>query len=358
MRELKFSKETGTIFSKDLREAVDGYFAANKCDKYGDIRMYVKSAFMLLLFIVPIITISTGVIVNIVPLFALYLLSGLGMAGIGMSVMHDALHNSYSKEGSINKLMGYSINLIGASSTIWKIQHNVLHHNYTNIDDADDDLNTPGVLRFSPGREKHALHKYQFIYAWFFYGLMTLMWVTVRDFIRANQFNKMGFFKKDGEFRKELWNAFFWKVFYFSYALVLPLIMVPQAWWIVVLAFFSMHFLTGLILSSVFQTAHVMPSSEFPKPDSEGVIGNSWSIHQLATTSNYAPKSRIFSWFVGGLNYQIEHHLLPHVCHVHYRGLSEVVKKTAEKHGIPYNTRRTFAHAVYDHILMLKLLGK
>lgn len=280
------------------------------------------------------------------------------MAGIGMNIMHDALHGSYSKKTRLNKIMGGTINLIGASASIWKIQHNVLHHTYTNVTGADDDLNTPLFLRFSPDKKLYWIHRFQFLYAWFFYGFMTMVWVTARDFVRIRQFKKLGFFSLKKEYRRQILLALGLKVVYFCVVLVMPILMVPLDWWIVVLAFMSMHFITGIIMSLVFQTAHVMPSSEFPKPDENGMIGNHFLVHQLFTTCNYAPKSRFFSWCIGGLNYQIEHHLMPNISHVHYKGLSKIVKATAYKHGLPYNSHRTFVGAVWSHLLMLKMLGK
>ena len=148
-----------------------------------------------------------------------------------------------------------------------------------------------------------------------------------------------------------------WKLFYYSYALVVPMIMVPLAWWMVLLAFISMHFLTGLLMSLVFQTAHVMPEVTYPLPDETGRIANEWAIHQLATTTNYAPKSRYFSWFIGGLNYQIEHHLFPDICHVHYKKLSSIVAQTAKEYGLPYNIKKNFITAIWDHARMLRQLG-
>ena len=149
-----------------------------------------------------------------------------------------------------------------------------------------------------------------------------------------------------------------WKLFYYSYALVLPLIMVPLAWWIILLAFLAMHFLTGTLMSLVFQTAHVMPGIDFPLPDTKGKISNEWAIHQLATTTNYSPNSRYLSWLIGGLNFQIEHHLFPDVCHIHYKKLSPIVAETAREYGIPYNTKKTFFKAIGDHARMLNRLGK
>ncbi|MBL6446777.1 acyl-CoA desaturase [Fulvivirga sp. 29W222] len=312
---------------------------------------------MLSLFFVPLVIVNIGFITSPWVLFFMYILSGLGMAGIGMGVMHDAIHGAYSKNRKVNKYMGYTLNLIGANATIWKIQHNVLHHTYTNIDEADDDISAPFFLRFSPHAKKYWLHKFQFIYIWFFYGLSTISWVTSKDFIKMRQYRKMGFIKQE-EFRKEMLQVISWKLVYYSYTLALPIIMLSMSPWLVVLAFITMHFVTGIAISLVFQTAHVMPSSEFPLPDEDGMIANDWAIHQLATTSNFSPRSRVFSWFIGGLNYQVEHHLLPNICHVHYRKLSRIVAETAREYGIPYHTKKTFAAAVWDHIKMLYQLGR
>jgi len=280
------------------------------------------------------------------------------MAGTGMSVMHDAMHGSYSKNRKLNKYMGYTMNLLGGSTTLWRIQHNVLHHTYPNVVESDDDIDPPFFLRFSPHAKRHWMHRFQHLYVWFFYGMSTLSWVTANDFIRMNRYRKMGYIKGKNEFAKELLNLTGWKLLYYTYTLVLPLVMIPLAPWMIILGFVAMHFVTGFSLSIVFQTAHIMPSNEFPKPDDNGLIANSWSIHQLATTSNYAPNGRLFSWFIGGLNYQIEHHLLPDVCHVHYRKLSRIVADTAKEYGIPYHTKKTFIAALWDHTKMLAQLGR
>lgn len=320
--------------------------------------MVIKTIFMLSLFFIPLAIVNTGMVLHPLILFPLYIASGLGMAGIGMGVMHDALHGSYSDNRRINKIMGYTMNLIGANAAVWKVQHNVLHHTYTNINEADDDINAPFFLRFSPHAKRNWLHRYQHFYIWIFYALSTISWVTAKDFIRMSRYNKMGYFKGRNEFKKEIVKAIGWKLLYYTYALILPLIIVPLSPWIIVLAFISMHFVTGLSLSVVFQTAHVMPSSKFPVADKDGIIASDWSVHQLATTSNYAPRSRFFSWLIGGLNYQIEHHLFSNICHVHYRKLSPIVAQTAKEFGIPYHMKRTFFAAIIDHIRMLRQLGR
>ncbi|MDN5202440.1 acyl-CoA desaturase [Fulvivirgaceae bacterium BMA10] len=312
---------------------------------------------MLTVFFAPLIIINSGIVLSPLMLFILYIISAFGMAGIGMGIMHDAIHGSYSSSKRINKYMGYTLNLIGANAIVWKIQHNVLHHTYTNIDEADDDINAPFFLRFSPHAKKYWLHQFQHLYVWLFYGLSTISWVTAKDFVRIVRYKKMGFFNEKNELGKVILKVVGWKLVYFSYTLILPLLVVPLAPWIIILAFISMHFVTGLLISTIFQTAHVVPSTEFPLPDENGLIANDWSIHQLATTSNFSPRSRFFSWLIGGLNYQIEHHLLPNICHVHYRKLSRIVAETAKEYGIPYLTKKTFVAAVWDHVKMLRQLG-
>jgi linoleoyl-CoA desaturase len=320
--------------------------------------MKAKTIIMLCLFFVPLLILGSGIVSSTALLFALYIISGIGMSGIGMGVMHDAIHGSYSKNTKVNTFLGYTFNLIGANAAVWKIQHNVLHHTYTNIEHADDDINAPFFLRFSPHAKHYWAHQFQHIYVWFFYGISTLSWVTTKDFVRLKRYHNMGFLDKKGEYTKTLTSMIAWKVLYYSYALVIPMIMLPMAWWVILLAFISMHFVTGLMVSIVFQIAHIMPVNEFPLPNEEGQMNTNWYAHQFATTANFSPKSSIMYWFIGGLNYQIEHHVLPDVCHVHYKKLAKIVKETAKEFGMPYNVKRSLAHAIWDHIQMLRMLGQ
>lgn len=320
--------------------------------------MKVKTVVMIALFFVPLIILGSGIVTSTWTLFMLYIISGLGMSGIGMGVMHDAIHGSYSKSKKINSLLGYTFNLIGANATVWKIQHNVLHHTYTNIDQADDDINAPFFLRFSPHAKHYWLHRFQHIYIWFFYGISTLSWITTKDYIRAKRYRDMGLIEDKQEYHKTLVTMTAWKLLYYSYAIVLPMIMLPHAWWVILLAFLSMHFVTGLLVSIVFQIAHIMPANEFPLPDTNGIMKDDWYGHQFATTTNFSPKSEILFWLLGGLNFQVEHHVLPDVCHVHYKKLTAIVADTAKEYGMPYHVKKDLIHAVWDHIKMLRILGK
>jgi linoleoyl-CoA desaturase len=337
---------------------VNKYFKDRNLRKQGNNALLVKSIFMLSVFFIPLLTLIFVEISATPMLFLLYTVSGLGMAGIGMTIMHDALHGSFSSNSKFNYLMGLSINLIGANAAVWKIQHNVLHHTYTNVEDIDDDINVPPILRFSPNSKWYWFHKFQYIYVWPFYCLTTIIWTSIKDFVKIGRYRKMGFFQAKRELVSVTLRAVANKILFYSYTLVLPMVVLPFSFWTILAAYFLMHLVTGLILSIIFQIAHVMPSSEFPEPDANGRLASSWSVHQMMTTTNFSPKSRIFSWLIGGLNYQIEHHLLPNISHIHYRNLAPIVRKTAAEFHLPYNVRKDFFTAVSDHVDMLKTLGK
>jgi len=168
----------------------------------------------------------------------------------------------------------------------------------------------------------------------------------------------MGFLDKKNEYKKALLSMTAWKLFFFFSALLLPMFFVPFSLWIFLFAFISMHLVTGLLVSIIFQIAHIMPVNEFPLPNEQGLLNDNWYGHQFATTSNFSPKSNLLFWFIGGLNYQIEHHVLPDVCHVHYKNLTKIVSETAQEYCMPYHVKKSLGHAIWDHTKMLRLLGK
>jgi len=145
---------------------------------------------------------------------------------------------------------------------------------------------------------------------------------------------------------------------YFIIFLGIPLWLSLFSWWQVLLGFIVIHLTAGMIMSTIFQMAHVVEGAEQPLPDSDGVIHHDWLTHQLLSTSDFAPNNRILGWYCGGLNYQIEHHLFPNICHIHYRKIAPIVRITAEKYGIKYNLKPTFRHAFISHVRRLKELGR
>jgi linoleoyl-CoA desaturase len=356
---IKFSNNNNNDFFETARKKVNLYFATKNISKFGDYSMVIKTIVMLFIYLAPYILLLTIDISSIWVVFFLWLIMGFGMAGIGLSIMHDANHGSYSKYPFVNKMLGYFINLVGGSATNWKIQHNVLHHAYTNVDGHDEDIATVSVLRLSPNQKRKSIHKYQYIYAWFLYSLMTIFWFTYKDIPQLMRYKKAGRLQSQND--KYGWLMFELiasKILYVTYILVIPILVLDIPWWATVLAFLTMQTVCGLLLTTIFQLAHIMPTSDFPLPDQQGNLENNWAIHQLHTTANFSPRSRIFSWYIGGLNYQIEHHLFPNVCHIHYKNISKIVKSTAAEYGIPYHSQPNFIIAIINHMKMLRSLGR
>lgn len=353
-----FRKSEDKDFTSVLKSRVNGYFKSRKRSRYGNWSMYIKTIVMFALYLTPYLILLFGGVSNPFIIVGCYVLMGFGMLGIGLGVMHDANHGAYSRRRWVNKYLGYSMNLIGANAEIWKLQHNVLHHSYTNIDGADDDINVPLILRFSTNTKKLWIHKLQFLYAWILYGLTTLSRTSAREFVQAVRYRNLGLVNPGTRFRKLILGIAGWKAFYYMYILILPLIFVPAPFWAIILGYLIMHFVTGVCMSAIFQTAHLVPECSFPTTDENGEIDTSWIVHELKTTSNFAPKSYVFSWMIGGLNYQVEHHLFPNICHVHYRKLSKIVASTAEEFGLPYHSQKSFLAAIWNHTKMLYRLGR
>ncbi len=358
LKPIKFSQIIGHDFNSTLKKRVRAYFKDNNISKHANTNMKIKTVFMVALYFTPYFLMILGVVTNIWLIALSWMFMGLGIAGIGLSIMHDANHGAYSKNDRVNFVIGRIINLVGGYAPTWKIQHNILHHTYTNIHGYDEDV-SPAVslLRFSPRDKYIPIHRFQFIYAWFFYSLMTLMWMTTKDFQQLFRYKKMGLTKTENiKFSKLMVELVWTKLVFYIYVIVLPILLIDIPWWATILFILMMQLIAGFILAIVFQPAHVVPETAFPEPV-DLTIENNWAIHQLETTSNFAPKSRILYWLVGGLNYQVEHHLFPNICHVHYKTLSKIVKTTAEEYGVPYYSEPTFFSALRSHGKMLRKLG-
>lgn len=353
---VRFSSTVNKEFSKTLNERVNQYFKSKNISKHANAEMVIKTIFMLSLLFIPygVALMTTNPIV----LYIMYVLMGVASAGIGLSIMHDASHGSYSQKPIINKILAYTLNLVGGNATNWKIQHNILHHTFTNIDSYDEDIQQAGLLRFSPHAKIRSLHKYQFIYAWLLYGLMTFSWVTLKDVFQLIKYTQSGLLKKHANVTKSWVWLFFTKAIYYAYMVAIPLLFSSFSWGQLLLAFFISHYTAGFILALIFQPAHLMEVNEFPLPDENDMVEENWFAHQLKTTCDFARGNRVLTWYCGGLNHQVEHHLFPNICHVHYNKLSEIVKKTAKEYDLPYNEVGSFWSAIYYHGRMLYKLGR
>jgi linoleoyl-CoA desaturase len=272
--------------------------------------------------------------------------------------MHDANHGSYSSLPWLNKALSFTMELIGGSGANWRIKHNILHHTYTNIDGHDEDLNAGIVIRFSPQARKWRIHRYQHVYSWFFYGLLTLLWIATSDFIGLARYSKRGLTKASRlSTPLQFVLLALFKLFYLAYIIALPLLLTDMQWWHVLIGFTGMHFIAGFILSAIFLCAHIVEQANHPVPEVDGTIKNEWAVHQLFTTANFGRGKKFLTWFVGGLNYQVEHHLFPKICHVHYPQLAVIVQQTAGEFNLPYYSYPSFRSALRSHHRMLKRLG-
>ncbi|MCK5028843.1 MAG: acyl-CoA desaturase [Bacteroidales bacterium] len=356
---IRFTAQEKKEFIIELREKVADYFRVNKISEYGNFVLLFKTVFMLTLYFAPYALMLIGIINSFLGVLLSWILMGLGMAGVGMGVMHDANHRSFSKKKAVNKWMENTLYLLGGSPFTWQHQHNTLHHGYTNVDGYDEDIDPAALLRFSPHKPLLKIHKFQYIYAWFFYGLMTLLWVTTKDFKQLNRYkNEKVPLSNKLSYKQLFASLVISKVIYYVVFMIVPILILPFAWYWIVVFFIAMHFTCGFILTIIFQTAHVVPTSKYPLPDENGTMENNWAVHQLYTTSDFAPKSRFFSWFIGGLNHQVEHHLFPNISHIHYRKISTIVKEIAHKYDLPYHVQPGFLKALIEHGRMLKQLGR
>ncbi len=357
MRTLKFVNKNKGEFTATLRKNVNDYFKEKGISSKGNFKMIFKSIIMMSIYFAPFIVMLTVPLLGWT-IFPLSIAMGIGMAGIGMSVMHDAVHGSFSKKGWLNKLIGTSIYFIGGNPFNWKIQHNILHHTYTNIEGFDEDIEPKAALRLSKHTPLKKIHRFQYIYAFFLYSLMSIS-RTFKDMGQLIKYNKTGLTRQNGSTpTREMIRLVLTKVAYLIIIIGLPLIFSGFSWWLILLGFLLMHLTAGLFMSVVFQMAHLVEDAQQPLPDEKGIIDNEWTIHELETTANFGRKSRLLAWLIGGLNFQIEHHLFPNVCHIHYKAIAPIVERTAKEHGLRYNENRTFFSAIGSHIRMLRALGK
>lgn len=353
MKKVSFPTRSG--FHQRLNQRVNQYFEQRNLAKTGDWRMFLKTGTIAVwLFSSYIFLVFFAESLPAAGAGALAL--ALGFVLVGFNVMHDGAHDSYSGNKGVNRVMAWTLDLLGGSQMLWRQKHNILHHTYTNIEGVDDDLDTSGLLRLSPEQERRPWHRFQHLYALVLYSLLTINWLVYSDF-RKFFSGRIGAYKLQKPTGGETLSFFAAKGLYFGYTVGLPLLFHPP---LVVLGFFIfVHLVSGLIFSLVFQLAHTVEGNSFPKPHPEtGFIEAEWSIHEVETTANFATGNRFVTWFCGALNFQIEHHLFSRICHIHYPNLSQIVRETCEEFQIRYTCYATVRSAVFMHYRFLKKLGK
>lgn len=351
--ELKFAAGDG--FQRELRRRVQEYFERTGRSERDSPRMYLKTATILVWFAASYAALvfwSDAWWLGLPLAVSL----GLSMAAIGFSIQHDGSHQSYSRYRWVNQLAALSLDMLGGSSFVWAKKHNSVHHTYANITGHDDDINIGLLGRLSPHQRRLRFHRLQHFYLWALYGLLPTKWQIYDDFRDVLRGHISG--HRMGRPQGWQWVAFLGgKAVFFSLACVIPLLV--HSWWSVLCFYLVASFAQGVTLSVVFQLAHCVEDADFPMPQADSNrMETAWAVHQVETTVDFARENRLLSWLVGGLNYQIEHHLFPRICHIHYPALAPVVEATCREFGIRYVAYPTLRLGIASHYRWLKRMGQ
>ncbi len=352
-RRLKFGKDNS--FHAELRRRVEDYFKTSGRRQRGCWRMYLKTAILLAAFAA-----SYALLVFWAAAWwqaaALSVLLGLSMAAIGFNVQHDGGHHAYSDYEWVNRLMAMSLDMLGGSSYLWHWKHAIIHHTYANITGHDSDIDLSPWGRLSPHQKRLPYHRWQHLYLWLFYGLLAIHWHLYSDFA-AVATGRIGTHRIP---RPRGWDLVVFiagKVVFFSLVFVVPLMFHPV--WVVLTCYALVATVVGICLSIVFQLAHAVEEAEFPMPGPEaGRIERPWAVHQVETAVNFSRRSWLMCWLLGGLNFQIEHHLFPRICHTNYPAIAEIVEATCREYGVRYTQHESFLAGLASHYRWLRRMGQ
>ena len=343
-------------FQRKLRARVDRYLRTAGLRERDCTAMYVKTAmvlgwavgsYVLLVFFSSAWWQALPLAISI----------GLATAAIGFNVQHDASHGAYSSRRWVNKLMALTLDLVGASSFVWARKHNTFHHTYTNIDGWDDDIDVGTLGRLSPQQKRYKLHRVQHLYLWVLYAFLPMKWQWFDDYNQIAK-RKIGVHQIKRPRGWDLTLFVLGKAIFYFYALALPMLL-GHSFWVVLLFYSVACFAQGVAISVVFQMAHVVEEARFPEPDPKtGQMAHSWAVHQVLTTVDFARHSRLLSWYVGGLNFQVEHHLFPRISHVHYPKISRLVERACRRAGVPYRANESLGKAIGSHYRWLRKMGR
>jgi linoleoyl-CoA desaturase len=342
-------------FHSELKKRIGNYFEEVGKSTTGNYSLFIKAVILMISFVVVyvhLVFFTPNVFLQIAESI---LLGGI-VAAIGFNVMHDGAHGSFSKYKWVNVIAAFSLNILGGNSFMWNQKHNIIHHAFTNVDGVDDDIDIQPWMRMSSTQKKYRLHKYQYIYFWVLYSLLYFFWIFVLDYQKYFK-SKVGTMQlKKMKLSDHL---IFWgfKVAHMFLFVGLPIYMVGFTSWVISFSVFVVF--AGLVLSLVFQLAHTVEHTAFPVPsEDDGRMEDEWAVHQIKTTANFATHNKLISWLVGGLNFQVEHHLFPKISHVHYPAISKIVKQACEEYNIKYIEYRRMRYAVASHVAFLKQMGQ
>lgn len=351
----KLAFDNGGAFIQETRREVEQYLSKARTRRRGAALLYLKAPIALALTAtswVVLIFLGPGLI--LAPLCLLGLAAGSILTAF--CVQHDANHGAYFSRRRYNHLVGWSADaLLGFSSYAWRVKHNVAHHTYTNVDGFDDDATQMPIARLTPTQPARPWYRFQQYYIWPMYTLMGLRWQTVGDLAAFTR----GSIGQSALRAPRGWNlagVVGGKAIYISWAIVAPLLVYP--WWAVLAAYFGFTMLTSLIMATTFQLAHCVEEASFASAEELREERRIWAVHEVETTVDFCPRNRVLTWVLGGLNFQIEHHLFPRVPHTHYPKIAEIVRRNCAKHGVRYSSHRSLGRALRSHFLHLRTMGR
>ncbi|HLK90618.1 MAG TPA: acyl-CoA desaturase [Polyangia bacterium] len=345
-----------TAFRRDLEARVAGYFRDGNHSRHATGRMYLKTLFLLSWLAASYVGLVAWA-ANPWQAIPLAVSLALAMAGIGFNVQHDGNHGAYSRHPALNRAAALSLNLLGGDAYFWRYKHNIAHHTYPNISGADNDIYMGPFARMSPHDRRYWFHRFQYLYVWGLYSLLAVKWQLFDDY---RSMISPGVADTHVP-RPRGWDQVcFWvgKTCFLMLAFGVPLLTHHRLAAVVGLYFLTAAVL-GLTLATVFQLAHCVEEAEFRVPaEGSRKIEREWMTHQIETAVDFARDNWFLTWYLGGLNFQIEHHLFPKICHVHYPALSPIVEATCRTHGIQHRSHRTMRRAIRSHVRWLRHLGQ
>lgn len=353
MQRIKFSKDQGSLFYKELKLEIDAYFKEHGNQKFGNQKMYFKIAlyFGAVLFSYILMLNST----ELWSFYLTYLLMGLFVLLTAFNVSHDAAHGVAVKSKFWNRILfAASFNLQGNNAYVWGKHHNDSHHLYTNIEGSDIDVLHNPLFRMTETQALKKFHRFQYIYAPFLYLLYSLNWFFFRETLMVINLSSRTI--KINIPRWEVVKLIFFKLLYIGYMIAIPTYLLPFSFGTILLAFILNHFMVSLIFVAVLGVSHLSDYVQHPQANKNGSLDMSWPTLQLYTSIDYNPESRFLNWTLGGFNAHALHHLLPDVCHVHYLELLPIFRKLAKKHGLTY-MEMGYSKAFASHFRYLKKMG-
>ncbi len=349
---LHFQSATKDLFYITLQQRVEAYFTHNKCRKTGNNWLYIKSFFFLTSYILAygfILMVHSDTMGWGVNIAFCYALMGFLTVPLILNIGHEAVHNTFSTHSRLNKMLTWIFNLVGADAAIWHYRHIHAHHAFTNVVGYDHDIGQSHLARLAPDAVYFKVHRWQHFYMPFMYLIYTLNWLIYRDFKDYYQLFKIS---------KPNWRG--WtrlilsKIFYFSYILILPLYLFWDNRSLVIGSFLLMQAVMSVTTFLILVSTHLGEEAVFPMPNSENDFSHTWAAHQLLTTTDFAPNSWLVTQLFGGFNLHVVHHLFPHISHIHYPALTQLVRETAQEFGLTYNQFPSFGQTIVSHFKLLK----